>query len=320
MSYQEILFQRAGHVGTVILNRPSRLNAWTPTMEAELRSALEAAETDPLVRAIVVTGAGRGFCAGADMDLLNAAAGQQSESKSPPAHAQGSDLSSEGAPSLEVNYRKRFSYLLRMTKPIIAAINGPIAGIGLCMVLFCDFRFMADTARLTTAFARRGLIAEHGMAWMLPRLIGPMNALDLMFSARMVEPSEAERLGLVRVLPSEGFLEAVQAKASELASLSSPRSIGVIKRQVYNSLLQSMAEAWDVADEEMSKSLESGDFKEGVAHFLEETSARVHGKVAEPQVRYRVRNRGNPAAVANSETLILTKRPKQINFATPATS
>ena len=267
MSYQEILLQRTDYVATITLNRPSRLNAWTSTMETELRSAVEVAEADPAVRAIVFTGAGRGFCAGADMDLLSAAAGQRAESKSP--HAQAPIFDHHGSRPLDVNYTKRFSYLLRTKKPIIAAINGPIAGIGLCMALFCDLRFMADTAKLTTSFARRGLIAEHGMSWMLPRLVGPMNALDLMFSARMVEALEAERLGLVRVLPSERFLEVVQAFASELTSLSSPRSIGVIKRQVYDSLFQSMAEAWDTADEEMMKSFESDDFKEGVAHFIE---------------------------------------------------
>jgi enoyl-CoA hydratase/carnithine racemase len=228
------------------------------------------------VRAIVFTGAGRGFCAGADMDLLSAAAGQRAESKSP--HAQAPIFDHHGSRPLDVNYTKRFSYLLRTKKPIIAAINGPIAGIGLCMALFCDLRFMADTAKLTTSFARRGLIAEHGMSWMLPRLVGPMNALDLMFSARMVEAVEAERLGLVRVLPSERFLEVVQAFASELTSLSSPRSIGVIKRQVYDSLFQSMAEAWDTADEEMMKSFESDDFKEGVAHFIEKRPPAFTGK------------------------------------------
>jgi enoyl-CoA hydratase/carnithine racemase len=245
-------------------------------METELRSAVEVAEADPAVRAIVFTGAGRGFCAGADMDLLSAAAGQRAESKSP--HAQAPIFDHHGSRPLDVNYTKRFSYLLRTKKPIIAAINGPIAGIGLCMALFCDLRFMADTAKLTTSFARRGLIAEHGMSWMLPRLVGPMNALDLMFSARMVEAVEAERLGLVRVLPSERFLEMVQAFASELTSLSSPRSIGVIKRQVYDSLFQSMAKAWDTADEEMMKSFESDDFKEGVAHFIEKRPPAFTGK------------------------------------------
>lgn len=268
MSYQQILYEHTGHVATIILNRPGRLNAWTSTMESEVRSAVEAAEADSRVRAVVITGAGRGFCAGADMDSLSAAV-----ERSPKDGSARERRANRGEPpketSLEANYQKRFSYLLRTRKPIIAAINGPVAGIGLCMSLFCDFRFMAEGAKLTTAFARRGLIAEHGMSWMLPRLIGPMHALDLMLSARIVEAGEAERLGLVRVLPSEGFLSAVKEMASELTQLASPRSISVIKRQLYDGLFQSLAEAWDVADEEMLESFESADFREGVAHFVE---------------------------------------------------
>ena len=133
-------------------------------------------------------------------------------------------------------------------KPIFAAINGPMAGIAFCLSLFCDFRYMAEDAKLTTAFAKRGLIAEHGSSWMLPRLIGPMNALDLLYSARMVDAAEAERLGLVRKLPTDNFLSNVQTIAREMVTNSSPRSIGVIKRQVFQSYFQSLAEAWALAD------------------------------------------------------------------------
>ena len=108
-----------------------------------------------------------------------------------------------------------------------------MAGIGLVLTLYCDIRYMAAGAKLTTAFARRGLIAEHGISWMLPRLIGPMNALDLLLSARTVQAEEAAAMGLVRVLPADGFAEAVQARAAEIANLSSPRSTRIIKKQVY---------------------------------------------------------------------------------------
>lgn len=278
MTYQHILYQRTDSVATVTLNRPERLNAWTETMEAEVRSAVETSEADPLVRAVVITGAGRGFCAGADMDSLSATTEARFQAESAQNKPKEFGRKSHAGRSIEVNFKKRFSYLLRTKKPIIAAINGPVAGIGLCVSLFCDFRFMSDAAKLTTAFARRGLIAEHGISWMLPRLIGPMNALDLLFSARLVEAAEAERLGLVRVLPNEGFLAKVQTMASELTRLASPRSIGVIKRQVYDSLFQSMAEAWEIADEEMVKSFVSEDFKEGVAHFLEKRAPAFTGK------------------------------------------
>ena len=165
-----------------------------------------------------------------------------------------------------------------MPKPIFAAINGPIAGIAVCLSLFCDFRYMAEGAKLTTAFAKRGLIAEHGSSWMLPRLIGPMNALDLLYSARTVDAAEAERLGLVRRLPADNFLQNVQATARELVTTSSPRSIGVIKRQVFQSYFQSLAEAWALADSEMIESFRSDDFKEGVSHFIEKRQAAFTGR------------------------------------------
>jgi enoyl-CoA hydratase/carnithine racemase len=163
-------------------------------------------------------------------------------------------------------------------KPIFAAINGPVAGIAFCLTLFCDFRYMAEGAKLTTAFAKRGLIAEHGSAWMLPRLIGAMNALDLLYSARMVSADEAERLGLVRQLPAENFLANVHSIARDLVMTSSPRSIGVIKRQVFQSYFESLAEAWAVADQEMIASFGTADFKEGVAHFVEKRAAVFSGR------------------------------------------
>jgi enoyl-CoA hydratase/carnithine racemase len=274
VTFSEITYDLSGHVLTITLNRPARLNAWTDTMERELRTAIETAEKDVKVRSIVITGAGRGFCAGADMDALEAATSR-------PTAAGGvvaGDRRETVKPSIEENYRRRFSYMLRVKEPIVAAINGPIAGMGLCMSLFCDMRYMADGAKLTTAFSRRGLIAEHGASWMLPRLIGPMNAMDLLFSARPISAVEADKIGLVRVLPSDGFLANVQLIASELTRLASPRSIGVIKKQVYDSLFQSLAEAWDIADEEMAKSLSSDDFKEGVAHFVEKREPNFCGR------------------------------------------
>jgi enoyl-CoA hydratase/carnithine racemase len=256
---------------TLTLNRPERLNAWTHRMETELRHAIEAADADEKVRAIVVTGAGRGFCAGADMDILEAGAAgaaigaAPAPVKTPP-------------PGIEANYAWKFSYLLRVRKPIFAAINGPIAGIGLCMTVFCDFRYMAEGQKLTTAFAKRGLIAEHGISWMLPRLIGPANALDLLLSARTLVTAEAAALGLVRALPLEGFLAQVQAIARDMTGGTSPRSIGIIKRQVYDSLFQDLDTAWQRANEEMHASFKSEDFREGVAHFLEKRPAVFTGR------------------------------------------
>ncbi|MGP0058450.1 MAG: enoyl-CoA hydratase [Beijerinckiaceae bacterium] len=267
MVYSDILYGVDDFVATITFNRPDKLNAWTAQMEADVRRAVEEAATNEAVRAIVLTGAGRGFCAGADMSILSTISAEDK--------ASGTTSKKDNHSG---NFDQRFSYLLAIPKPIFAAINGPIAGIAVCLSLFCDFRYMAEGAKLTTAFAKRGLVAEHGISWMLPRLIGTMNALDLLYSARVVEAVEAERLGLVRKLPADRFLQSVQAIARELVTTSSPRSISVIKRQVYQSYFQSLAEAWALADVEMIKSFGSDDFKEGVAHFVEKRPAVFTGR------------------------------------------
>lgn len=271
MKYQQILISTEHAVRTITLSRPEKLNAWTPVMEQEVRDALESASADRAIRAIVVTGAGRGFCAGADMGLVNAIATGTSERRVE------EPVFSASSRTLDTNYERRFSYMLRLPKPVIAAINGPVAGIGLCFTLFCDFRYMAQGAKVTTAFARRGLVAEHGSSWILPRLIGPMHALDLLLSARTVLTDEAAAMGLIKPLPAENFLVNVQRIATELVHTSSPRSIRIMKRQIYDGLFQSLDQAWHQADVEMVESFKSEDFREGVAHFLEKRAPAFTG-------------------------------------------
>jgi len=275
MANQETLYQVAGRVATITLNRPDKLNAWTAVMEGEVRAAMEEAEQDKIVRAIVLTGAGRGFCAGADMSLLSTVA----EKGLDEARAQAVQPASGNREGARADFRKKYSYFPAITKPVIAGINGPVVGLGLVIALYCDLRFASEGARFGTAFAQRGLIAEYGMAWMLPRLVGHANALDLLFSARMIDAAEALRMGLVnQIYPQEAFLESVQKYAMNLAANVSPRSLRVIKRQVYDAMFQTLAESFESSEQEMLASLQSEDFKEGVAHFIEKRAPAFTGR------------------------------------------
>jgi enoyl-CoA hydratase/carnithine racemase len=276
MPTQETLYNVANRVATITLNRPDKLNAWTALMESEVRSHMQNAEQDDEVRVIVLTGAGRGFCAGADMSLLSAVAerGLDDRGREHVLHNEGNRR--EG---VSADFQKRYSYFPAIGKPVIAAINGPVVGLGLVITLYCDLRLASDASRFSTTFARRGLIAEYGMAWMLPRIIGVANALDLLFSARTIDAAEALRMGLVnRVFPHETFLEKTQESAQELASTVSPRSLRIIKRQVYEATSQPLAEAFDISVREMMACFRTEDFKEGVAHFVEKRPAGFTGK------------------------------------------
>jgi len=292
MAYEQIIYGVGEGVATITLNRPDRLNAWTRLMAREVMTAVHRAEDDDNVRVIVLTGAGRGFCAGADMDELGGAAEEAAA-----ALKSGAAMSAERRVSLlmeqiteqEYNpdnrdkirddFRKRYSYLLGLKKPVIAAVNGPAAGLGLIIALYCDIRFASEKAKFSTAFSKRGLIAEHGTSWILPRIVGLSNALDMLYSSRLVTPQEALSIGLVnRVFPHESFMDEVLSYAKDLANFVSPRSLSIIKQQVVNAMFQTLAEASEASDEELLRSLSSEDFKEGVSHFLEKRPPHFTGR------------------------------------------
>ena len=248
-----VLAERRGPVLVLTLNRPDRLNAWNDELEARYFALLDEAEADPDVRAIVLTGAGRGFCAGADMADL-----QQAGAKL--------ELADGSLPKRE---RPRW-FPLTLRKPLIAAVNGAAAGLGLVEALYCDIRWSTPDAKFTTAFARRGLIAEYGIAWLLPRLIGPSRAMDLLLSGRVVRGTEAYEMGLVnKIVEADQLLDAAVEYATELATWSSPTSMSVMKRQVLQALDTDFITAADAADALMPEAFRRPDAAEGVASYLD---------------------------------------------------
>ena len=276
MAYEQILYDVTNWVATITLHRPDKLNAWTRQMEQEVQSAIEAAAADDAVRAIVLTGSGKGFCAGADMSLLSAlssSSGKDGAGSPIRSEDLGSGVAGSG------HFRRKHAWLAEIPKPIIAAIHGPAVGLGFVLPLYCDFRLAAENARFSTIFAKRGLVAEYGLAWMLPRIVGLPAAIDMLMTARMVDAAEALKIGLVnRVLPEEGFVAAAQEFARSIATTVSPRSIGIMKKQIYAGQMQDFASAYDYSLEEMAIGFSSEDFKEGVAHFLEKRNPSFTGR------------------------------------------
>jgi|SRR5581483_11519804 len=272
MSYDEILYEVADPVATITLNRPDSLNAFTPHMGNELRHAVGEAERDRRVVGIVITGAGRGFCAGADMKVLQGIF--DGDERGSAAQELASADAEAGDPSWGDDLRGTYTYLLSVQKPIIAAINGAIAGMAVPIALACDLRFMARDAVFTLAFSQRGLIAEWGVSWLLPRLVGPAVALDLLFSSRKIDGAECERLGLVNRAVDGDVVAEARDYVADLAAHCSPASLAVMKRQVYQQLHRGLGPAEKEAQQLMTESFGRPDFAEGVRSFLEKRPPR----------------------------------------------
>jgi enoyl-CoA hydratase/carnithine racemase len=268
MGYEQILYEVEDPVATITLNRPEFLNAFTTQMGAELRQAVGEAERDPKVVGIVITGAGRGFCAGADMKMLSGIGEGSGESGSE-SPAQSTAVADAGDPTWGDDLRGTYTYLMSVPKPIIAAINGPIAGMAVPIALACDLRFMANDAIMTIAFSQRGLVAEWGVGWLLPRLVGTGAALDLLFSSRKVNGVECERLGVVNRAVDGDVAAEAKAYITELAERCSPTSLAIMKRQVYQGLHAGLGPKEIEAQELMVESFGRPDFNEGVQSFLQ---------------------------------------------------
>lgn len=258
---QAVLYDvRDSGVAVVTFNRPERMNGWGGGLAAGFYACLDKAEADPDVRAIVATGSGRAFCAGADMGDLS------SIGSATVADAGDTDLSA-------VVGDRHPLFVTTLRKPVIAAINGACAGIGLTQALMCDVRFAAAGAKFTTSFARRGLIAEYGISWILPRVVGWGVALDLLLSARVFHAEEAAALGMVKeVVAPEELLPRAITYAEDIATNCAPSSLAVIKSQVYGDALRDAAHSSDLAETLMHESMRRPDFIEGITAFFEKRS------------------------------------------------
>jgi len=260
MPYTQILYNVADHVATVTLNRSDRLNAWTDTMSAELRNAMEAANADRLERVIVLTGAGRGFCGGLDIaELSDFSSSGNFELPRP------TPIDSDARP----DFHHPMAYFPSLQKPVIAAVNGPAAGRGGVLASYCDMRFAGTSAAFVTSFARLGLIAEFGLAWLLPRIAGQSRAFGLLFPSRKVVADQACRIGLVdRIFADDELIAKTLTYAVDVAANSSPRSTKVMKRQVWSANIQSLEISLAESDREMAESINSSHFQVSVRHIL----------------------------------------------------
>jgi enoyl-CoA hydratase/carnithine racemase len=244
-----VLCAVADGVATVTLNRPDRMNAWTHAMEVAYFDLIDRLDADPAVRAVVLTGAGRGFCPGLD-------AADLSERTQGVAGQEGVD--------------RPMTYARGLRKPLIAAINGGCAGIGFIQALVADVRFAAAGAKFATAFTRRGLVAEFGASWLLPRIIGTGHAMDLLLSARTITAEEARDMGLVnRVYPPDELLPAAQEYARDVAMNCSPLAMQAVKEQVAIDWAGELDESITTAARLVKEPARRPDFREGVAAYAE---------------------------------------------------
>ncbi len=262
---EDAVLYEATSTGVAILtfNRPERLNAWGPDIAAGFYAAIDRAEADPAIRVIVLTGRGKGFCAGAYLGAPSSAtdlADKMGETMEKAAQTDLAALVGERPPH----------FVTTLRKPVIAAINGSCVGIGLTQALMCDVRFAAAGAKFAAVFARRGLIAEFGISWILPRLTNWGVALDLLLSARTFLAEEAAGLGLIKeVVAPENLMQRALQYADDIAQYCSPASMAVIKQQVYGDATRDVVEATSRAEVLLREAMPRPDVIEGITSFLQ---------------------------------------------------
>lgn len=269
MDLRSIRYEVDDRVATITLNRPERLNAWTGRMHTEYRWAMQEAQDDDSVRVVIVTGAGRGFCAGADAKALEGHAERGGYDPGTP-----EDLATPGYgvhPGLDGD----FTFHLGLRTPVIAAINGPAAGVGLVLACYCDLRFAAAGVKLTTAHGRLNLPAEYGLSWILPRIIGLGRANDLLLTSRVVLAEEAHTMGLVnQVVPAGDVLSAARSHARLMAHDIAPRSLVETKRAIALDLFRDLGASTTEATRLLNEMMGERDFAEGARALVEKRPPR----------------------------------------------
>jgi len=265
MAYEHIELTRDGHVATLTLNRPEARNAMTAAMGDEVRHAVEAVRADRDARVLVVTGAGKAFSGGGDLGMLARDAGL----------TQGAGESMGGAPR---DFYKRFLSVHSLDIPTLAAINGHAIGAGLCFALACDLRIAAADAKMGMTFTKLGLHPGMGATFLLPRLIGTARACELLFSGRIIDAAEAERLGIVsRAVPRDAFAGAVHELATELAA-AAPIAVRLTKRAIYRGIGGTLDDALDVESMQQAATFQTADVREGINAVREKREPRFVGK------------------------------------------
>ena len=272
-----VTFEVADGIGTITFNRPDRLNALDDAMHPAIEEAVVAADKADDARVIVVTGAGRAFSAGADMTRLDRLIqGRGSNYDQPRPGTVPDALKDIDAPADMLGV---YTFPLALSKPVIAAVNGPCVGAAFVIASCCDVRFMSRNAFFNAAFAQRGLIAESGLAWLLPRLVGHNFASDILLSGRRIGAEEALRIGLVsRVEEPDALLAEAQAYARAMAATTAPRSMRLVKRQIQQGYGQSFGESARQAHDLLLESLAHDDFLEGVRSFQEKRAPLFTGR------------------------------------------
>ena len=269
MELKATLFEVKDSVATVTLCRPHRHNAWTGRMHTELRHLLEQAETEPQIRTVVITGMGDDFCVGADSQALKGhieKGGYDSGT--------GPGLANPGygvAPQFDQN----FAFMFGLNVTTIAAVNGPAAGVGFVLACYCDLRFAANDAKLTTAHGPLGLPAEFGLSWLLPRLIGLTRANDLLLSSRVLSANETDGWGLFNgLVEREELLPKVHAYAQNLAARVAPSAQRMTKRQIYLDQHRDVGSAVSDSEDLLETAMTDPDYREGVKALLEKRTPR----------------------------------------------